>query len=112
MTATPTRKRKPSPDAELKRLLAENADLRTIVGDLHWMARRYADSRRSYAAPLFNHATRTLLRLGVKLDPTTDGIVWARDGLGRGFDGLSDAEATPGTPEARGEHTQPSKETR
>lgn len=77
--------------------------MRAIVVDLHWMARRYADGRMSYAPALFNDHTRALLALGIVLNPTADGTVWARDGQGRDFDALTDAEATPNTPDARGE---------
>jgi hypothetical protein len=31
-----------------------------------------------------------------------DEIIWARDGGGRAFDGLTEDEATPGTPAAMG----------
>lgn len=60
---------------------------------LHWMARRYADGRQSYATGLFNDTTRTLLSLGVELNPTGDHTFWARDLDGRGCDGLSEEEA-------------------
>ena len=81
----------------------ERDELRDVAATLHWMARRYADHRGSYAAGLLNDCVRKLLRAGVRLVPTADDTVWARDQQGRAFDGLSDAEATPGTPEARGE---------
>ena len=66
------------------------------------MARRYADHRSSCVGSIFNDHTRTLLKLGVELN-TCDDIIWARDGMGRPYDGLSEAEATPGTKEALGE---------
>jgi hypothetical protein len=88
-----------------KQLEAENQRLRHIAAELHWMARRYVDWSRTYVTGMFNDRTRELLRLGVKLNSTDDEIIWARDGMGRGFDGLTDAEATPGTMEARGEAT-------
>lgn len=88
---------------KVKQLQAENESLREIVVDFHWMARRYADGSRTYATSMFNERTRQILRIGVKLNPSCDQIIWARDGMGRGFDELTDAEATPGTPEARGE---------
>ena len=87
----------------VKQLQAENEALREIVADFHWMARRYADGSRTYATSMFNDRTRQLLRMGVKLNPSADYIIWARDGMGRRFDGLTEAEATPGTPEAKGE---------
>ena len=71
---------------------------RRIVIDLHWMARRYADGRQSYAPGLFNEHTREAIRLGVELNPTADGTVWARDGDGRACDHLTDVEAEMGPP--------------
>lgn len=76
--------------------------LATICRDLHWMARRYADGRSSYAPSLFNEHVHTMLRLGVPLNPTADGTIWAYDGMGRDFDHLTDNQATPGTDEALG----------
>lgn len=70
--------------------------------NLHWMARRYADNRTSYVTSLFNDITRELLSLGVKLNPTGDQIIWARDSMGNNFARISQEEATPGTPEALG----------
>lgn len=77
--------------------------LKSACADLHWMARRYADGRSTYATSLFNSITRNLIKLGVKLNPTGDEIIWARDAMGRGYDSLTRAQATPGTPEAKGE---------
>lgn len=72
--------------------------LRAIARDLHWMARRYADGRRSYATSLLNEHTRALLAQGVDLNPTADGTIWARDADGRGCDHLTDEEAAAGRP--------------
>lgn len=77
---------------ELVRLRRENQTLRLIARDLHWMARRYVDGRRSYAVGMFNDYTRTLLSLGVELNPTADGTIWAQDDLGPGFQSMSLAE--------------------
>ena len=66
--------------------------LTSAVKELHWMARRYADNRYTYATSSFNSVTRTLLALGIKLDGS-DGIIWARDGQGRFYDHLSSREA-------------------
>lgn len=63
-----------------------------IVKDLHWMARRYADGRMTYASKLFNDHTNDLLVMGVEIRPT-DGSLYATDGMGRQFDGLSDDQA-------------------
>lgn len=72
------------------------ASLLSIAADLHWMARRYVDGRQSCATGLFNEHTRALLALGAKLNPTADGTIWARDAMGRSFDGLSADEAAMG----------------
>lgn len=84
------------------KLEAENAALRKIATDFHWMARRYADGRSSYIARLFNENTRAILRMEIELNPTADETIWARDAMGRGFDGLTTEEATPGTEAALG----------
>lgn len=46
------------------KLEAENAALRKIVTDFHWMARRYADGRSSYVARMFNEHTRAMIQMG------------------------------------------------
>lgn len=55
---------------------------------LHWMARRYADGRSSYSPGLFNDITRKLLAAGVELKTPH----FARDGMGRRFDRLTDEQ--------------------
>ena len=70
--------------------------LKQIVIDFHWMARRYADGRQSYATGLFNDHTRALLAMGIELNPTGDGTIWAKDSAGRAYDGLTDEEANMG----------------
>lgn len=55
---------------------------------LHWMARRYADGRSSYSPGLFNGITRKLLAAGAELKTPH----FARDGMGRRFDGLTDEQ--------------------
>ncbi len=64
---------------------AENASLKAIAIHLHWMARRYVDGRQSYATSLHNENTRELLAMGVPLNATGDGTLWARDAGGRGL---------------------------
>ena len=77
--------------------------LKQIAVELHWMARRYADGRMTCAVLTLNECTRDLLAMGIKLkSPFGDQIIWARDGDGRRFDGLTEDEATPGTPAAMG----------
>lgn len=77
--------------------MTREQELERIVRDLHWMARRYADGRMTYATSMFNNHTRRLLELGVELNPTGDDTIWARDGMGRAYDGLSEQEAAQGT---------------
>jgi hypothetical protein len=75
---------------EANRLREENDQLRTICSDLHWMARRYADGRMTGAPAVVNACTRQLLELGLF---TLRGPLYARDGMGRNFDRLTDAQA-------------------
>lgn len=93
-------------DAEIARLTRELEALRRIAVDFHWMARRYADGRSSYVTGLFNDYTRALLAMGVELNPTGDGTIWARDAMGRAYDGLTDEEAAQGSPMPRGLHDE------
>jgi hypothetical protein len=62
--------------------------LETIIYDLHWMARRYADGRSSYAPGLLNRHVNELLEMGFNFKKP----LYARDGMGRNFDGLTDAD--------------------
>ena len=72
--------------------------LESIIKDIHWMARRYADGRSTYATGMFNDATRLALRLGLDLRTarSADKTVFARDGMGRAYDGLTEEEAEEG----------------
>lgn len=45
--------------------------LTSIILDIHWMARRYADGRRSYAGSMFNEAMDRALALGLPLKQDT-----------------------------------------
>ena len=83
-------------NAMLTAVQAENARLRAIAVHLHWMARRYADGRQSYATSLHNENTRALLEMGVPLNATGDRTLWARDSAGRAYDGLTEEEAVQG----------------
>jgi hypothetical protein len=76
--------------AEIARLRAENAALSVAVAELHWMARRYCDGRMSASVSLFNQLVRELLAAGCALHEPR----FARDGMGRSFDGLTDEEAS------------------
>lgn len=62
--------------------------LEAAILNLHWMARRYADGRCSYAPGLLNDCVRDLVALGYQLKQP----LYARDGMGRLYDGLSDAD--------------------
>lgn len=45
--------------------------LTSIILDIHWMARRYADGRQSYAGGMFNRAMDEALALGIPLKQDT-----------------------------------------
>lgn len=45
--------------------------LESIILDTHWMARRYADGRKSYAPDMFNRAMDRALALELPLKPDT-----------------------------------------
>ncbi|TIS32652.1 MAG: hypothetical protein E5X01_26985 [Mesorhizobium sp.] len=70
--------------ATLTSLSAERDEARSIVRDIHWMAVRYADNRKSYAVGMCNDALRKAYDAGWlkytggndKLDPQ-----YARDGM-------------------------------
>ena len=62
--------------------------LEKIIYDLHWMARRYADERSSYAPGLLNQHVKALISLGYILEEP----LYARDGMGRQYDGLTEAD--------------------
>lgn len=79
------------------------ADREKIIVDLHWMARRYADGRRTYAPGVVNNVSRWLIANGIQPIAGADDTIWAKDGMGRAYDRLTDAQATPGTPEAKGD---------
>lgn len=81
-----------------KELRLENDTLRRLCVDLQWMAKRYAEGRRSYAVSMVNQATRTLLALGIELNPCGEQTVWARDGGGFAYSGLSQEEWDTGEP--------------
>ena len=86
----------------MKQLKTENAVLRTMLTDLQIMAKRYADGRMSMACSTVNSHTQTMLDFGITVNPGAEQIIWALDGSGRIFDGLTEAQVTPGTPEAMG----------
>lgn len=59
----------------------------------HTWARRYVDGRMTIATQSFNLYTRDLIDDGVPLNDC-DGTFFARDGMGRAYDNLTDEEAT------------------
>ena len=63
------------------RLTAERDEARAIVRDIHWMARRYADGRQSYAAGMFNDAVRKAYEAGWLEHTIADEPAYARDGM-------------------------------
>jgi hypothetical protein len=66
---------------QLKELAEENEKLRRIAKDLQWMARRYANGRRTYAVGVCNDATKHLIEMGVEIKPDPVGdTIWAMDG--------------------------------
>ena len=78
------------------RLAAENHVLRRAIEDCWWCARRYCDGCRTGICSDYNAHTRALLARGVLLRKGLDGTLWARDPMGRQYDGLTDAEAAEG----------------
>lgn len=77
---------------EYEALKTKCAALQEVIQDIHWMARRYADGRMSYSTKMFNDAIRKAIDNGVELREV-DGTSFARDGMGRAFDGLTEEEA-------------------
>lgn len=75
--------------AALRTASVEIERLKRMATELHWMARRYCDGRMSTAPCSFNELVRGLLASGVSLGEP----LFARDGMGRPYDGLTDAEA-------------------
>lgn len=70
--------------------------LKKIVAFMHGYARRYCDGRMSCVTSQFNEYTKQLLELGVELQVGADGTIWARDGMGRAYDGLTRDQAEQG----------------
>ena len=66
----------------LSELKKENVQLRYIIKEIWWMARRYAHGRSTYAVEEFNEAIRLAQRLEIKFDPDPiDGLIEAKDGM-------------------------------
>ena len=64
---------------ELARLREENQQLRRIINEIHWMARRYATGRKTYAPSMYNDAIRAAIDLGcdIKPDPADNDKIYA-----------------------------------
>jgi hypothetical protein len=66
-----------------KELKRENEQLKKIIVDIAWMARRYADGRKTYAVGMYNDACFDAVNLGCRIRPdfAEDGKLFARDGM-------------------------------
>jgi len=77
------------PLSRIKQIEEENQTLRYIVAQTLWMARRYADSRSSYAVGMLNDAVHELDRAGLSHlftgDPADDGMFGKYDPETRTF---------------------------
>lgn len=65
--------------AEIERLTEERDEARSVVRDTLWMARRYADGRKTYAVGMFNDAAELAIAGGYA-SGEPDGTMLARDG--------------------------------
>ena len=86
---------------------AKEQSLINIIQDFHWMARRYADGRSTYAPDTLNRRTRELLAMGIRLKMP----LYARDGMGRSYDGLTEKEAADAEDDMPRGHLQSVRET-
>lgn len=84
----------------------ELAALRQSAVKLAFYARRYCDGRSTFAPSDYNEIARALIALGLKLspDPAAGNTIWASDGGGRAFDGLTPDCLKPDSPGSRGEY--------
>lgn len=69
-----------SSSADVRSLTRAAEAVMYAAQDLQWCSRRYCDGRSSYAPGMHNGHTRTLLGLGVELNATGDGTLYAADG--------------------------------
>lgn len=62
-------------------VLSREKQLESIILDIYWMARRYADGRLTYAVEMYNNAIERAVKLGlpIKSDPIC-GSYFAQDG--------------------------------
>lgn len=54
-----------------KELERENEDMRQIIKDIFWMARRYAHGRHTYAPGIIRDAYKYITLKGIKIDHDT-----------------------------------------
>jgi hypothetical protein len=64
-----------TPEQRYKMMVLEH-----LCTELHWMARRYADGRKTYAVEEVNNATDLMLSLDVDVAPCAEQKIYARDG--------------------------------
>ena len=62
-----------------KQLEFQNQTLKSIITEIWWMARRYADGRSTYAPGLFNQVIDLALKNGVQIGDD-QGKIYADDG--------------------------------
>lgn len=82
--------------------MSDRDKLKAAIRDIHWMARRYADGRCSYAPGMFNGRVRDLMAAGFELKEP----LFARDGMGRAFDGLTEDEVAAAEADMPRMHTK------
>lgn len=66
-----------------RKLERENERLKNIIVDIAWMARRYADGRKTYAVSMYNDACFDACKLGCNIRPdfAEGDRLFARDGM-------------------------------
>lgn len=80
-----------------KALMLENSQLRSIIKDTLWMARRYADKRSSYSTSQVNEALELakILDVGPGSDVTLEDPDYAIDGMFGYWNGLNFQKEKP-----------------
>lgn len=64
-----------------KKLKEENQQLKKIIADTLWMARRYAHNRSTFAPSTVNEAIDLAAAYGIEIDPDVDMGMYADDGM-------------------------------
>ncbi len=63
-------------------IVKQNEQLRSIIQDILWMARRYASGRKTYSVKMINDAIDLALELGIDIgSDSTVGGMYAKDGM-------------------------------